>query len=243
MVTRLQRKLAGKGAAHDDVTLFDVPPELGKLARQPYQRVEWVAQYKIPFTGRDRHAVDRNLDLDFLQCQGTERHRFAENNGLLLGIVGDGNGDLRRQIAARLGNFQRRINQLDCSAHLRQCNLTRQRTIDSETQLALETGVDQLVGTKHVSGRFTVEDSPEDRLVKSELLLNRFGRQPHFPPDLPLAGVAPSGDQAELNAIGLIESEPIEPFGRKVFIALSRSQKTVDYRFFVEYHLSLALVF
>ena len=61
-----------------------------------------------------------------------------------------------------------------------------------------------------------VQDAAENRLVKAELLLDRFGGQPYLPADLLFARGAAACDYSQLDAICFVQRQAVEPFGREV---------------------------
>src|SRR5215467_11788820 len=50
VITRSKRKLPHEGARHHDVACPDAVAKLGELARQPHDRVEWIAKDRVPST-------------------------------------------------------------------------------------------------------------------------------------------------------------------------------------------------
>ena len=68
---------------------------------------------------------------------------------------------------------------------------------------------DQLRRAKDVTAWTRLENAAEDRLEKTELLLNGLRRQSDLPADMTLTGGAAPLDQRQLDAIGLIERQPI----------------------------------
>ena len=77
-----------------------------------------------------------------------------------------------------------------------------------------------------MAGVPAVQDAAEHRLMEAELLLDRHGGQPHLPADLPLARGAATRDDAELDAIGLVERQAIEPLAGKILAARPRGPET-----------------
>ena len=129
----------------------------------------------------------RTVAATVVQRKIAERHRIAQHHGLLLRVVRHRHRDLRREVAARLDDLQRRIHRVDRAAHSRHIDLAAQRLTDPQAQLRLEARPDQLVAAEHVPRRPAFQDAAEHRLVEAELLLDRHRRQPHLPADLPLA--------------------------------------------------------
>ena len=122
-------------------------------------------------------------------------------------------------------------------AHGRHIDLAAQRLTDPQAQFRLEARPDQFVAAEHVPGRPAVQDAAEHRLVEAELLLDRRRGQPHLPADLPLARGDAARDDAELDAIRLIERQAIEPLRREnTRRARAPFQKLLDRGLFVERH-------
>jgi hypothetical protein len=87
-----------------------------------------------------------------------------------------------------------------------------------------------------VAGRLAFQDAAEHRLVEAELFLDRLGGQADLPADMAFTLCAASVDQAELDAIRLVERQAIEPFRREIYAALACGPETVDRGLFVECH-------
>src|SRR3954454_1274877 len=74
-----------------------------------------------------------------------------------------------------------------------------------------------------MAGRLGFQDASEYRLMKSELLLNRFRGEADLPADLALAGGDPAVDQRQLHSIRFIKRKPVNIGLREEFTAGSRS--------------------
>ncbi len=233
----LDRELARERTAHDQVAGLDMAAELRQLARQPDHRVQGVAEYRVAASGCDDIAVDLDGRGDGVQCHAGKRHRITQDNGLLLRIVCHGEGDLRGEIAAGLDDLECRIDHIDRGARRRHADLAAQRLVDPETQFGLEPRADQFVAAEHVPGSLAVQDAAEHRFVETELLLDRFGGQANLPTDLSFACAAAARDDAQLDAICVVERQAVEPFGRKEFAACTRNPEAADSLLFIERHL------
>jgi hypothetical protein len=97
-----------------------------------------------------------------------------------------------------------------------------------EAQLVLETGRDKRVAAEDIAGIEPPfgQEATEDRLVHAELLLDRARRQPDLPADP--ARARPAVDQRQLNAIGVVERQPVEPGAGKIFAARPRRLELAD---------------
>jgi hypothetical protein len=114
--------------------------------------------------------------------------------------------------------------------------LAPSRWADAQTQLRLEAGADQLIAAEHVTRGLAVQDAAEHRLVKAELLLYRLRGQSHLPADLPLAGGDAAGNDTELDAIRLIQRQPIEPLRREILAACPGLPEFLDRCCLVQCH-------
>src|SRR4051794_7955895 len=79
-----------------------------------------------------------------------------------------------------------------------------------------------------MAARLGFEDAGEYRLMKSELLLDRFRGEAYLPADLALAGGGPAVDQRKLDSIRLIQRKPVEISPRKELAAGTRSPEILD---------------
>jgi hypothetical protein len=61
-----------------------------------------------------------------------------------------------------------------------------------------------------MAARLGFQDAGEYRLMKSELLLDRFRGQTDLPADLALAGGDPAVDQRKLDSIRFIQRKPVD---------------------------------
>jgi hypothetical protein len=151
-------------------------------------------------------------------------------------IVGHGDGDLRGQVTPRLDDLQRRIDRIDRRARRRDIDLAAQCSADAQAQFRFEARPYQLIAAERVAGRHAVQDAAEHRLVEAELLLDRRRGQAHLPADLPLARRHPPRDHAKLDAVRLVQRQPVEPLRRKIFAARTRVPEFLDRGLFVERH-------
>ena len=58
--------------------------------------------------------------------------------------------------------------------------------------------------------------------MKAQLLLDRFGGESDLPTDLPLALCTAAIDQRQLNAVRLVQTQPVEIAGREILAAAAR---------------------
>ena len=85
-------------------------------------------------------------------------------------------------------------------------------------------------------GASTFQDAAEHRLVEAELLLDRPGGQADLPADLPFTRGAAAVDKAELDPIGFVERDAIEPFGWEKHTTLACGPEAVDRGLLIERH-------
>src|SRR5271169_4355225 len=114
------------------------------------------------------------------------------------------------------------MNNGDSRLHLLQRHFARERPAQPHAKLGFEAGPDQLPGREHMAARPGLQNAAEGRLVKAELFLDRFGGEAHLPADLPLACRTTAVDQGQLDAIRLVQTQPVEIAGREVLPAGAR---------------------
>ena len=86
-------------ARHHDVAGTYAVAELRELAREPYNRVERVAEDGVPSTGDDLFAIQRHPRDHLIKVRGRVRpHRQTENDRVLLGVVRQDQGDVAAEI-------------------------------------------------------------------------------------------------------------------------------------------------
>ena len=74
-----------------------------------------------------------------------------------------------------------------------------------------------------MAARPGLEDAAKAGLMKAELLLDRFGSQTDPPADLPLSCRTTAVDQRQLDAVSLVQAQPVEIGGwALLFIRFSR---------------------
>ena len=61
-----------------------------------------------------------------------------------------------------------------------------------------------------MAARPGLEDAAKAGLMKAELLLDRFGSQTDLPADLPLSCRTTAVDQRQLDAVSLVQAQPVE---------------------------------
>ena len=81
--------------------------------------------------------------------------------------------------------------------------------------------MDQFGSAEHVAGRLGLQDAAEHRLVKAELLLDGYCREPDLPTNMALTRRDTALDERKLNAIGVIERQPVEIGSREELAALT----------------------
>src|SRR4051794_11599207 len=81
--------------------------------------------------------------------------------------------------------------------------------------------MNELVRAKNVPARQCLENAAEDRFVKAELLLDGFCREPDLPTNMALTRRDTALDERKLNAIGVIERQPVEIGSREELAALT----------------------
>src|SRR5262245_38402478 len=81
-----------------------------------------------------------------------------------------------------------------------------------------------------------LQDAAKARLVKSKLLLDCLGGEADLPADLPLAGRATPLDQRQLDAVGLVQTEPVEIGGRQVLAAGACRPELIYCALYVDCH-------
>jgi hypothetical protein len=128
-------------------------------------------------------------------------------------------GELPREVAAGLDDLECRVHPSDCSSDIGARRIRRQVPIENDAQFVLEAGLDRCVAAEDVP-RFDqafLQQTGEDRLVDTELLLNGWRGQSNFPADAagPLAAAAT--DQPQQQAISIVYAQPAEPGSRKIF--------------------------
>ena len=79
-----------------------------------------------------------------------------------------------------------------------------------------------------MAGRLGFQDAGEYRLVKSELLLDRFRGQADLPADLALAGGDPAVDQRKLDPVRLIQRQPVDIGLREKLAAAAGGPEILD---------------
>jgi hypothetical protein len=121
-------------------------------------------------------------------------------------VIGQPQGELPREIAAGLDDFEGRIHPGDRGADLRPRRVGRQVAVEDDAQLVLEAGLDQRVPAKDMArcDKAFRQQTGEDRLVQPELLLNGRRGQADLPADAARPLVAAAADQGQQDAIGVV---------------------------------------
>src|SRR3954465_1055680 len=128
------------------------------------------------------------------------------------------------------------MDRIDSIAHFCDRDVPLERMCKPNTEFGLETGGDQLGLPKYVAARLRLKDAAEDRLEKSELLLDGFRGEPDLPADMALAGGNAALDECELDAVGLIKREPVEIGLREKLAAAPLDPEIVDCAHEIEGH-------
>src|SRR4029077_1435403 len=114
-----------------------------------------------------------------------------------------------RRIAAGLDDLKGRMHERNCRPHLVQRRRARERPVQLHAELGLEAWPDQLAGREDMASPPGLQNATEAGLVKSELLLDCLGGKAALPADLPLACRATAIDQRQLDAVRLVQTQPI----------------------------------
>ena len=88
--------------------------------------------------------------------------------------------------------------------------------------------MDQFGGAEHMAGRPGFQDASEYRLMKSELLLDRFRSQANLPAELALAGGDPAVNQRKLDSIRIIQRKPVKIGPREELTAGTGGPEILD---------------
>src|SRR5258708_6811846 len=79
-----------------------------------------------------------------------------------------------------------------------------------------------------MAARLGFQDAGEYRLMKSELLLDRFCGEANLPADLALAGGDPAVDQRKLDSIRFIQRKLVKIGPREKLAAATRGPEILD---------------
>src|ERR1700722_11768166 len=101
------------------------------------------------------------------------------------------------------------MDDIDRGADLIRSDLAFEAAAEAHAQLGLEAGMDQFGRAEYMTGRPRFQDAGEQRLVKTELLLDRLRGQADLPADMALAGGYPTLDQRKLDAVGFVHRQPV----------------------------------
>src|SRR5919199_506013 len=113
------------------------------------------------------------------------------------------------------------MNDLDCGTGLVEADGAGQITAQAHAQLVLKAGVDQAGWREGMARGQAVQDAAENRFVE---------------PDLLLAGGAAAGDQAQLNAVRLVDRQLVEPCTWKELAPVAGFPEAVDQGRVVQTH-------
>src|SRR5947209_1377710 len=120
------------------------------------------------------------------------------------------------------------MNDIDRVAHLLVRHLSFERSRETDAELGLEAGLDQFISAENIPARPRLENAAEDRLKEPELFLNGLGGKADFPADMALTGGNAPRDQRELDAVGVVEGEPIAIGLGKVLAGRARGPEILD---------------
>ena len=102
------------------------------------------------------------------------------------------------------------MDDIDRGADLFRGDLAFKAAAKAHAQLGLEAGMDQFGRAEHMTGRPRFQDAGEQRLVKTELLLNSLRGQADLPADMALARGHATVDQRKLDAVGFVHRQPVK---------------------------------
>src|SRR5579883_738815 len=108
MVAARERKLAGERAGHHEVAGAHPLAELGKLAREPDDGIQRMAEYRIAPPGGDLYAVDVHACNHVSEVDPIGRNAPAQHESFLLRIVGQCECKLAGEVATGLDDLERR---------------------------------------------------------------------------------------------------------------------------------------
>ncbi|MEA2759215.1 MAG: hypothetical protein QOH65_1828, partial [Methylobacteriaceae bacterium] len=111
------------------------------------------------------------------------------------------------------------VDDIDRGANLFDRDVSFEIVCKADAELGFEAGVDQFARGKDMAAGHDFENAAKDRLVKTELLLNGFRREPNLPANMSLTRSDAAIDQCELDAIGIIKRQPVEIGLRKKLTA------------------------
>src|SRR4030095_8467664 len=147
VITRRKRELPHERARHHDVAGTDAAAEFRELAREPYDRVERVAEDGVPGAGDDLFAIQRHPRHPPIKVQGSVRsHRRTENDRVLLGVVRQSQGDVAGEVPPRLDDLEGRMDALERIQDLLWRHLALQGAGEPHAQFRFEAGLDQIGG-------------------------------------------------------------------------------------------------
>src|SRR5271169_5646159 len=214
-----ERERAHQRAGHHRLARPQAASVFAELAREPGDRVQRVVEHRGADTSRDDTSVQLDSGFHLIEPQPRRKlDRLAENDRALLRIVGQHQRNLPG-VAARLGDLEGGMNNGHRLPHLLERHHAREWSTQAHAKLGFEAGPDQLAGREHMAARPRLQNAAEGGLVKAELLLDRFGGQTDLPADLPFACRTTAIDQGQLDAVRLVQTQPIEIAGRKVVAA------------------------
>src|SRR5213594_3643754 len=212
-VAARERKLPRERPRHDVIAGLQPAPVGGQLAGQPGDRAERVAEHGVAPAAAHLGAVDADAYADRGQVEIVrEPHGRAEHEELLLRVVGQ--GQRTREIAARLDDLQRRMRAVHRASDLGDGELgAGEIAAEPDADLVLEAGRDEVGVAKDVTARDAAfaQQAAEYRLVDLELLLDGLRGQAHLEADVADPARAASRHQRELDAVRVVEVEPILP--------------------------------
>src|SRR5262249_39090499 len=225
-------ELARERAGHDMVAGFQ-PPAVGhELARQPGDRPQRMAEHRIASPGAHLGAVDAHANRDARQIERLgETHPRSEHEELLLGVVGQCELELAREVAARLDDLQRWMTAIDRAGDVVDPERgALEITAQHDTDLVFEARRDQVVVAEPIAAfdASLAQEASEDRLVHLELILDRLGGEADLPACMRHAGGAAAAHERQLDAVGVVEVQPIAPLGRKIDASRSRGPELLD---------------
>ena len=120
------------------------------------------------------------------------------------------------------------MDHIDRGADLVRGDFAFEAPAEAHAQLGFEAGMNQLGRAEHVTGRPGFQDAGEQRLVKTELLLDSLRGQADLPADMTLAGGDPTVDQRQLDAVGFVDRKPVEIGTREKLAAHAGGPEVVD---------------
>jgi hypothetical protein len=172
-VAGTQWELAYERPGHDDVARTELSPVLAELVDEPSDGIQRIPEYRGTQAGCHLLAVELNARRNLVQRhRWHQANRRADHGGALLPIVGQRHCNLLYEVAARLDDLERWVDDVDCGANPLLCDGAFKGAAKPHTKLGLKAGVDQLGSAEHVSARFSFQDAREHGLMKAELLLD-----------------------------------------------------------------------